>query len=81
MSKMIHVAYDEDGKIVAAVAAAPTGGQAGSPAGPKPGEGPGVTVGQFEVPAKFAGKTIREYVDLLRVDAAAQRLVERQEDD
>jgi hypothetical protein len=81
MSKTIHAAYDKDGKIVAAVAAVPTGGQAESPAGPRPSEGPGVSVGQFEVPAKFAGKTMREYVDLLRVDAATQRLVERQDGD
>jgi hypothetical protein len=63
MSTTIHVAYDDEGKILAAVAAS-AGEQ-----GPKPTEGPGVSVGQFEVPAKFAGKKLIDYVDLLRVEA------------
>jgi hypothetical protein len=73
MSKKIHIAYDENGRIVAAVEIAPPGEQPG----PRPTEGPGVSVGEFEVPAEFADKKMIEYVDLLRVDAAARQLVKR----
>lgn len=73
MPTTIHVTYDENGKIIAAVAATSPGEQAG----PRPTAGPGVSVGQFEVPAKFADKQLIEYVERLRVDAAAHRLVEK----
>jgi hypothetical protein len=70
MPKIVHVAYNNNGEIIAAVEAA-------AEAGPRPAEGPEVSVGQFEVPSHLADSNMDDYIPRLRVDVAASRLTER----
>jgi hypothetical protein len=65
----IQVAYDLDGRILAA---AP---QAGTKSGMHVGAQPGSEVADLDVPAEFEGKHLREFLHLLRVDAVGKRLV------
>lgn len=67
----IHIAYDNSGKILAAV-------ESVSPIQARPEVKQGVSVSEFEVPAKFSGKKLQEYLHRLRVDVDAGRLVETQ---
>lgn len=70
----VNVAYNENGKIVAVVAAQPSGSQAGPTLSFQ--DRPGVAVGQFEVPTNYADKKMSEILSGLRVDAATGRLIE-----
>ena len=67
----IHVAYDVQGRILTAVP------RAGATAGPTVSLGPkqGAEVADFDVPEEFAGKHLREFLHLLRVDTKGKRLV------
>jgi hypothetical protein len=71
MPKMIHIVHGDDGKIIAA-------SESKNP--PRPRHIPGLTVGEFEVPAKFLDKKMHEYIPLLVVDIAARHLRERGEE-
>jgi hypothetical protein len=61
MPKKIHIVHGDDGKILAA-------SEAKNP--PRPRDIP-VKVGEFEVPTKFEGKKMHEYMHLLVVDTKA----------
>lgn len=64
----IHITHGPDGKILAS---------SESKNLPRPMNVEGVKVGEFEVPAKFAGKKMHEYIRHLRVDVATHRLTEK----
>jgi|HubBroStandDraft_6_1064221.scaffolds.fasta_scaffold28202_4 hypothetical protein len=68
MPKMIHIVHGDDGKIIAA-------SESRNP--PRPLHMQGLTVGEFELPAKFKDKKMNEYVPLLVVDVAARHLREK----
>jgi len=68
MAKMIHIVHGDDGKIIAA-------SESKNP--PRPMHMHGLTVGEFEVPAKFKDKRMHEYIPLLVVDVAARHLREK----
>jgi hypothetical protein len=65
---MIHIVHGSDGQIIAA-------SESKNP--PRPMHVHGLTVGEFEVPAKFKDKKMNEYVPLLVVDVAARHLREK----
>ncbi len=65
----VHVAYDTNGRILTAVARAGAGPTVSAEAKQ------GVEVGDFDVPAEFEGKRLREFLHLLRIDTKAKRLV------
>jgi hypothetical protein len=67
----IHVAYDRDGRVLAAVL------QPDAEAGPSVHLAPqaGSDVAEFDAPAQFEGKRLDEFMHLVRVDKAGKRLV------
>jgi hypothetical protein len=67
----IHVAYDQDGRLLAAVL------QPGANAGPTIHLAPqaGADLAELDAPAQFEGKRLDEFMHLLRVDTAAKRLI------
>jgi hypothetical protein len=67
-NKTIHIVHDRDGKIIAA-------SESKNP--PRPRHMPGVKVVEFEVPTKFVGKKMQEYIPLLTVDIKGGRLKEK----
>ncbi len=69
MTKLV-VAYDEQGRIVAAAGPGPRGAD-------RPADRPGITVGELDVPDEFAEADIETFVHRLRVDVAGRRLVSR----
>ena len=68
MTKTVHVTYGPDGKIYAASESMPP---------PRPAHVQGVTVGEFEVPTKFATKKLHEYIPHLAVEVETRRLKEK----
>jgi hypothetical protein len=68
MANIIHIAYGPDGTIFAA---------SESKNVPRPVNKDGVRVGEFEVPTKFGGMKMLEYLPHLVVDVAAGRLNEK----
>ena len=62
-----HVAYDQDGRILAA----------STEDGDKPDAMPGVTVAEFDVPAEFAKAKPDEFFHQLHVDVRQRKLVKR----
>lgn len=84
MPMIVHVAYDENGKILAVVATQPTASpeeprpttSREGPRGPRFQERPGVSAGDFEVPEKFADKKMSEILSGLHVDVATGHLIE-----
>jgi hypothetical protein len=83
MPMIVHAAYEDNGKIIAVVATQSTRNQEGqgpttSQEGPRPRfqERPGISVGDFEVPANFVDKKMSEILAGLHVDAATGRLIE-----
>lgn len=69
----IHVAYDQDGRILAAAESGPKG------AGDRPVGGIGVNVAELEVPTELANTSFGEHVHRLHVDVATKKLVVRRE--
>jgi hypothetical protein len=67
----LHVAYDQNGRIVGAAEVDPKG------AGDKPVAQPGVSVAELDVPKEFHGKNFSEYLHHLHVDVGARKLVKR----
>ena len=65
----LHVAHDENGKILAATEIGPKG------AGDRPVARPGMSVAEFDVPKEFAGSKLGEFVHRLHVDVRAHKLV------
>ncbi len=81
----IYIVYSDDGKIIAASTsknpARPVYGYDGKIMGLTGSKNPperihGVTVGEFEVPAKFRDRKMHEYLPLLVVDVRERRLKE-----
>jgi hypothetical protein len=68
MAKILHIVHRDDGEIIAA-------SESKNP--PRPVQNQGMTVGAFEVPAKFADKKMHEYVPRMMVDVSAGRLKEK----
>jgi hypothetical protein len=68
MARIVHVIHDQTGKIVAA---------SDSKNHARPVNMEGLTTGEFEVPAQFADKAVREYMHYLRVDVASRCLKEK----
>jgi hypothetical protein len=65
----LNVAYDKNGRIVAAA-------EAGSrPAGDRPIAPSGMSVAELDVPSEFHGKKFTDYVHRLHVDVAGKKLV------
>lgn len=67
----IHVAYDHDGRVLAAVTLPVAN------AGPSVHLAPqaGSDLAELDVPAEFEGKNLHEFMHLVRVDKASKRLV------
>ena len=65
----LHVAYDQDGKILAAVKAEPGGDRFVAQ--------PGVTLAELDVPTEFEQAEFTSFVHLLHVDVGQQRLLKR----
>ena len=69
----IHVAYDSEGHIAAAVLQSPGAGKPTLWLDSKPG----FELAQLDVPTQFHGKRLNEFLHLLSVDVEHKRLVER----
>lgn len=67
MAKVV-VAYDNNGRIMAACGPGPRGAD-------RPVEQPGITVEELDVPEEFADADIQTFLHRLRVDVAGKRLV------
>jgi hypothetical protein len=67
----LHLAYDTQGRILAAV---PRPGPGAGPSLSLPAQA-GAEVADFDPPAEFAGKHPREFLHRLRVDIKSKRLV------
>jgi len=65
---MIHIVHDADGKIIAA-------SESANP--PRPMARHDLQVGEFEIPAKFNDKKMREYITVLEVDIKGRHLKEK----
>lgn len=65
----LHVAYNHNGRILAAA-------EEGSD---QPAHGEGVTIAEMEVPAELAKRKPAEFMHLLRVDVAKKKLVHHQD--
>lgn len=68
MARILHIIHSQDGTVVAA---------SESKHHARPVSMEGLVVGEFEVPAQFDGKNLREYSHLLSVDVAKRRLRQR----
>ena len=67
----LHVAYDQQGKIIAAAVAGVKG------AGDRPVAKPGMSVAELEVPREFTDRKLHEYIYRLQVDVGAKRLMSK----
>jgi hypothetical protein len=68
MAKTIYIVYGHDGKIIAA---------SESKNHARPTNMANVKVAEFEIPAKFEGKKLHEYIPHLMVDPKAKNLKEK----
>jgi hypothetical protein len=69
MAKKIHIVYDHDGKIIVA---------SESKNHAKLTNMANLKMAEFEIPAKFEGKKMHEYIPHLMVDPKASNLKEQQ---
>jgi hypothetical protein len=67
----LHLAYDKQGKIVAAAESGPKG------AGDRPVAQPDINVAEVDVPEEFSGKKLSEFLHLLQVDVKTRKLSKR----
>jgi hypothetical protein len=68
MAQKIHIIYGHDGKIIVA---------SESKNHAKPINMTNMKMGEFEIPAKFDGKKMQEYIPHLMVDPKANNLKEK----
>jgi hypothetical protein len=72
----IQVAYDSDGRIMAAVPNADGDSELAAHVASESG----ASVGHFDVPAEFEGKKFHDFIHLVKVDTAAMRLTATSDD-